>query len=216
MSESNNQQETIEVATSTTTTTTTSTTTNTQSTTSQQQQSTTESSTSTSNTTNKPVKQTVAKKQLNNALSTSAKRIQKELAEITLDPPPNCSAGPKGDNLYEWFSTIFGPAGSVYESGIFYLDIHFSTDYPFKPPKVTFKTRIYHCNVNSQGAICLDILKDNWSPALTISKVLLSICSLLTDCNPHDPLVGSIANQYLTNREEHDRVAKEWTKRFAQ
>jgi ubiquitin-protein ligase len=169
----------------------------------------------TSTTSTKPVKQTVAKKHLNNALSTSAKRIQKELAEITLDPPPNCSAGPKGDNLYEWFSTIFGPAGSVYESGIFYLDIHFSTDYPFKPPKVTFKTRIYHCNVNSQGAICLDILKDNWSPALTISKVLLSICSLLTDCNPHDPLVGSIANQYLTNREEHDRVAKEWTKRFA-
>jgi ubiquitin-conjugating enzyme E2 E len=164
----------------------------------------------------KPVKQSVAKKLFNNALSTSAKRIQKELAEITLDPPPNCSAGPKGDNLYEWLSTIFGPPGSVYESGIFYLDIHFSTDYPFKPPKVTFKTRIYHCNVNSQGAICLDILKDNWSPALTISKVLLSICSLLTDCNPHDPLVGSIANQYLNNREEHDKVAKEWTKRFAQ
>ena len=164
----------------------------------------------------KPVKQPTSKKQTNNTLSTSAKRIQKELAEITLDPPPNCSAGPKGDNLYEWFSTIIGPAGSVYESGIFYLDIHFSHDYPFKPPKVTFKTRIYHCNVNSQGAICLDILKDNWSPALTISKVLLSICSLMTDPNPNDPLVGSIATQYLSNREEHDRIAKEWTKRFAQ
>lgn len=175
---------------------------------------TTAAATSTGNA--KPIKQSIAKKHLSNALSTSAKRIQKELAEITLDPPPNCSAGPKGDNLYEWFSTIFGPAGSVYESGIFYLDIHFSTDYPFKPPKVTFKTRIYHCNVNSQGAICLDILKDNWTPALTISKVLLSICSLLTDPNPNDPLVGSIANQYLTNREEHDRIAKEWTKRFAQ
>lgn len=173
-----------------------------------------QSTASISNTSTK--KSTPAKKQFNNALSTSAKRIQKELAEITLDPPPNCSAGPKGDNLFEWLSTIFGPPGSVYESGIFYLDIHFSSDYPFKPPKVSFKTRIYHCNVNSQGAICLDILKDNWSPALTISKVLLSICSLLTDCNPHDPLVGSIANQYNTNREEHDRIAKEWTKRFAQ
>uniref|UniRef100_A0A803KKC7 E2 ubiquitin-conjugating enzyme n=4 Tax=Xenopus TaxID=8353 RepID=A0A803KKC7_XENTR len=148
-------------------------------------------------------------------LSTSAKRIQKELAEITLDPPPNCSAGPKGDNIYEWRSTILGPPGSVYEGGVFFLDIAFSPDYPFKPPKVTFRTRIYHCNINSQGVICLDILKDNWSPALTISKVLLSICSLLTDCNPADPLVGSIATQYMTNRAEHDRMARQWTKRYA-
>ncbi|XP_069504963.1 ubiquitin-conjugating enzyme E2 E1 isoform X1 [Ambystoma mexicanum] len=148
-------------------------------------------------------------------LSTSAKRIQKELADITLDPPPNCSAGPKGDNIYEWRSTILGPPGSVYEGGVFFLDIAFTPEYPFKPPKVTFRTRIYHCNINSQGVICLDILKDNWSPALTISKVLLSICSLLTDCNPADPLVGSIATQYTTNRAEHDRLARQWTKRYA-
>jgi len=174
--------------------------------------------TASSTTTPTPVKETRESKpnpKMSKALSTSAKRIQKELAEITLDPPPNCSAGPKGDSLYEWVSTILGPPGSVYEGGVFFLDIHFSPEYPFKPPKVTFRTRIYHCNINSQGVICLDILKDNWSPALTISKVLLSICSLLTDCNPADPLVGSIATQYLQNREEHDRVARLWTKRYA-
>lgn len=132
----------------------------------------------------KETKESKPNPKMSKALGTSAKRIQKELAEITLDPPPNCSAGPKGENFYEWVSTILGPPGSVYEGGVFFLDIHFSHEYPFKPPKVTFRTRIYHCNINSQGVICLDILKDNWSPALTISKVLLSICSLLTDCNP--------------------------------
>ncbi|KAI8604948.1 ubiquitin-conjugating enzyme/RWD-like protein, partial [Dissophora ornata] len=139
--------------------------------------------------------------------------IQKELAEINLDPPCNCSAGPKGDNMFEWVSTIMGPSGSPYAAGMYFLDIHFSQDYPFKPPKIVFRTRIYHCNINNQGQICLDILKENWSPALTISKVLLSICSLLTDANPHDPLVASIANQYLNDKEEHDRIAKEWAKR---
>jgi len=149
-------------------------------------------------------------------MSSAAKRIQKELAEISLEPPTNCSAGPKGDNLYEWVSTIMGPPGSPYNGGVFFLDIHYPTDYPFKPPKVTFRTRIYHCNINSSGQICLDILKDQWSPALTISKVLLSICSLLTDANPHDPLVGSIAQQLLNDKEAHDKTAAEWTRRYAQ
>ncbi|CAK9214547.1 unnamed protein product [Sphagnum troendelagicum] len=150
------------------------------------------------------------------SLTASAKRIQKELAEISLDPPSNCSAGPKGDNLYEWVSTIMGPGSSPYQGGVFFLDINFPSDYPFKPPKVIFRTRIYHCNINSNGQICLDILKDNWSPALTISKVLLSICSLLTDANPYDPLVGSIAQQYLSDQTSHDKTAAEWTRRFAQ
>ncbi|CAO3623162.1 unnamed protein product [Mucor hiemalis] len=143
------------------------------------------------------------KKTSGKGMSSGAKRISKELAEISLDPPSNCSAGPKADNLYNWGSTISGP------------NVKFPPEYPFKPPKITFRTRIYHCNINSQGAICLDILKDNWSPALTISKVLLSICSLLTDANPHDPLVGSIAQEYLTDREGHDKTAREWTQRYA-
>ncbi|KAJ1722083.1 hypothetical protein LPJ53_003452 [Coemansia erecta] len=164
-----------------------------------------------STTSAKPKKRATA----SSSLSSSAKRIQKELAEISLDPPSNCSAGPKGDNLYEWVSTIVGPGDSPYSGGVFFLDIHFPQEYPFKPPKIIFRTRIYHCNINSQGQICLDILKDNWSPALTISKVLLSICSLLTDPNPADPLVHSIAQQLINNRSEHDATAKEWTKRYA-
>eukprot|EP00045_Choanoeca_perplexa_P001305 m.18909 g.18909 ORF g.18909 m.18909 type:complete len:159 (+) comp10860_c0_seq1:203-679(+) len=149
------------------------------------------------------------------SLSSSAKRIQKELAEITLDPPSNCSAGPKGDNLFEWVSTIMGPQKSVYEGGVFFLDIIFPPEYPFKPPKVTFRTRIYHCNISSNGNICLDILKDEWSSAMTVSKVLLSICSLLADCNPDDPLVPAIAQQYRSQRDLHDRTAREWTSRYA-
>lgn len=149
-----------------------------------------------------------------------------------------------------------GPGDSPYSGGVFFLAIHFPTDYPFKPPKVNFTTRIYHPNINSNGSICLDILRDQWSPALTISKgeihtaqpifvptrlgarvivptlmgersrenkrqllthhlVLLSICSMLTDPNPDDPLVPEIAHVYKTDRSRYEATAREWTRKYA-
>lgn len=143
------------------------------------------------------------------------RRLQAELKEIRNNPPMYCSAGLEDDDIYQWIASIMGPEGSPYQGGIFSLKINFPSDYPFKPPKITFITKIYHCNINSAGGICLDILKEQWSPALTISKVLLSICSLMDDPNPNDPLVPAIADLFIKNRAEHDERAKLYTLKYA-
>ncbi|EPY74135.1 ubiquitin-conjugating enzyme E2 D2 [Camelus ferus] len=143
------------------------------------------------------------------------KRIHKELLDLSRDPPDQCSAGPVGDDMFHWQATIMGPNDSPYQGGVFFLRIQLPSDYPFKPPKIAFITRIYHPNINKNGSICLDILRSEWSPALTISKVLLSICSMLCDPNPDDPLVPEIAKMYMKDRRKYDQIAREWTQKYA-
>lgn len=147
----------------------------------------------------------------------TVKRILKELEELKKSPPENCSAGlmDPGNDIYKIQAMITGPEGSPYYGGIFFLQIDIPVDYPFKAPKFNFTTKIYHCNINSSGSICLDILKQNWSPALTISKVLLSICSLMDDPNPNDPLMPDIANLLVKDKQKHDMIAREWTMMYA-
>ncbi|KAL8111508.1 hypothetical protein AgCh_019280 [Apium graveolens] len=123
--------------------------------------------------------------------------------------------GPAAEDMFHWQATIMGPPDSPYAGGVFLINIHFPPDYPFKPPKVAFRTKVFHPNINNNGSICLDILKEQWSPALTISKVLLSICSLLTDPNPDDPLVPEIANMYKNDRTKYEATARSWTQKYA-
>ena len=141
----------------------------------------------------------------------STKRLEKEINELHTYEGNSFGANPLNDNLYIWEAFILGPLGTPYEGGKFRLKIEFPLEYPYKPPKVNFVTRIFHCNINSNGNICLDILYDKWSPVLTTGKILLSITSLLSECNPEDPLVPTIANLYKANREKYDQTAREWT-----
>ena len=142
------------------------------------------------------------------------------MKDLDNDPPPNCSAGPVGDGLFKWHGTISGPDGTPYEGGVFFLDIVFPQDYPFKPPKVVFTTKIYHWRVHAEkGGVCFEVLHNDWSPALTISKVLLAIHDMMGDethvCGCHCKNAEAL-RLYQSNKKEYDKIAREWTEKFAQ
>ncbi|CAD8094320.1 unnamed protein product [Paramecium primaurelia] len=144
------------------------------------------------------------------------KRIKKELEDLPKDLPTNCSVNLFEDqDLYKWKATIVGSEGSFYQGGRFNLQIEIPNDYPFRPPKVWFLTPIYHPNINSHGQLSLDVLKDQWSPALKISKILSIICEVLEDPNPDDPLDPEIAKIYKFNKQLFIKNVQEWIQKHA-
>ncbi|KAK4802859.1 hypothetical protein SAY86_001062 [Trapa natans] len=128
---------------------------------------------------------------------------------------PGISASPSEDNMRYFNVMILGPTQSPYEGGVFKLELFLPEEYPMAAPKVRFLTKIYHPNIDKLGRICLDILKDKWSPALQIRTVLLSIQALLSAPNPDDPLSENIAKHWKTNEAEAVETAKEWTRLYA-
>lgn len=131
------------------------------------------------------------------------------------DPVPGIQAVPHEDNLRYFDVKIDGPAGCPFEGGKFSLELFLPDEYPMSPPKVRFLTKIYHPNIDKLGRICLDILKDKWSPALQIRTVLLSIQALLSAPNPDDPLATDVAKHYKEDERDAQRVSKEWTEKYA-
>lgn len=149
--------------------------------------------------------------------------IQKELQELSAaaaaSPPgvlPPFMAGPNGADLYAWTATVSGPAGTPYARGLFFLDLRFPGNYPFSPPSVVLRTRVYHPNLAAGRPVASRALStDGWSAATTVADVLGGIRELLAEPAPHEAVVGSIALQYLTDRRTFEETARDWTRRFA-
>lgn len=147
--------------------------------------------------------------------SSLSKRIIKETERLAKDPVPGIQAAPHDDNLRYFEVSIAGPEQSPYEKGTFELELYLPDDYPMEAPKVRFLTKIYHPNIDRLGRICLDVLKTNWSPALQIRTVLLSIQALLASPNPNDPLANDVAEEWIQDEARAKATAREWTAKYA-
>lgn len=143
------------------------------------------------------------------------RRILKETQSLATDAPPGITAVPDANNSRYFHILMRGPEGTPYEGGVYKLELFLPEQYPMEPPKVRFLTKTYHPNIDKLGRICLDILKDNWSPALQIRTVLLSIQALLAAPEPNDPLDASVADHYKTDRAGFERTARAWNASFA-
>merc|ERR1712223_521546 len=143
------------------------------------------------------------------------RRIIKETQRLMQEPVPGISAVPDDVNARYFHVVVAGPEGSPFEGGVFKLELFLPEGYPMSAPKVRFITKIYHPNIDKLGRICLDILKDKWSPALQIRTILLSIQALLSAPNPDDPLANDVAELWKVNEAEAIRNAKDWTRTYA-
>ncbi|GAO47388.1 hypothetical protein G7K_1596-t1 [Saitoella complicata NRRL Y-17804] len=150
------------------------------------------------------------------ASGSRTRRVMKEIDDCLKDKTSGVEVETVGSDISHLKGRFRGPSGTPYEGGTFQVDIKIPTEYPFRPPRMNFDTKVYHPNVSSQtGAICLDILKDQWSPVLTLKSALISLQSLLCSPEPNDPQDAEVARHYLSNRAGFDETAKYWTKTYA-
>lgn len=145
------------------------------------------------------------------------RRLAVKFSEIQKNPPPLCYAEPEDSatNLLLWTGWIEGPRDTPYAGGKFRLRIDFSTEFPFRPPVIQFITPVFHPNIGIDGRICLDILHSQWSPALSVRALLISLCSLLTDPNPDHGLNRDALKLYRTDKSKYDETVKNWTMKHA-
>ncbi|XP_050397716.1 (E3-independent) E2 ubiquitin-conjugating enzyme UBE2O [Patella vulgata] len=143
------------------------------------------------------------------------RRLRSELKTLKMDPPEGIQATPLDRHCCHWQASITGPHGSPYEGGIFLLYLQIPQSYPMRPPKVRFITKIFHPNISRHGDVGLDSIHHNWSLALTISKVLISIQSLLTDPFINVCMEPTIGRVNSSQRSEFDRIARRWTWKYA-
>jgi ubiquitin-conjugating enzyme E2 D/E len=145
-----------------------------------------------------------------------AKRIPKEIEELSKNQEELRKEGitlnVDESNIKLFHGSIMGPEGTSYAGLKYEIEIKIGDDYPMKPPIARFvKYKIYHPNVNTSGDICVDILKGGWAPTLSLSKIMLSICSLLNEPNADSPLNGVAAGDWRNNRQKYqEEVIRYW------
>ena len=146
------------------------------------------------------------------------KYLKNEFQQLQNDPILSLGATvglPNPSNIFHWNITLLGPVDTPYKGGMFFLTADFPDDYPEKKPEIKFTNKIYHLNVReSDGHICISTL-NQWVPRTPMVNVISAIFALFYEQNPLSPYSVSMAAQYKLRRNEFNRIAAEWTQKYA-
>ncbi|GLH14803.1 Ubiquitin-conjugating enzyme E2-17 kDa [Gryllus bimaculatus] len=137
------------------------------------------------------------------------KRLIIDFERIKQDFNSGVCAAPKTSNFLLWKGVIFGPPDTPYEDGTFKIRLRFTKEYPMKPPKVRFVSKMFHPNIKDNGDIFVDILDNKWSPMYDVASLLLAIQSMLNEPNLSFTVNGEAAKLFVHNRKEYERRVSE-------
>jgi len=143
------------------------------------------------------------------------KRIQKEYDDLTKNPPDGVVI--TSENMFDsWDIHLNGPAGTAYEKGVFLVKLKFPDNYPFKPPKATFITKMYHPSIKKDnGEICKDIYEEGWVPTKTVKQVIDVLKTMLIDPTTDTPLETDIAQEFMKDRPKFEANVREYVSKYA-
>lgn len=151
------------------------------------------------------------------ASNKALQRLKNEFNNLCNDPICNSTVLLENEeNLFSWIVIMQGADGTPYQGGIFKLQFKFPDNYPFKSPEVKFLTCVYHPNIKlDTGEICQDVFASHWAPTQKVQDILEKIVSMLKDPATSTPLESEICNEYINNRTQFNKNAREYTLKYA-
>ena len=141
----------------------------------------------------------------------------RDLAEIRSNPLPRYPIIRADEaNILEW-ETLLQPTLAPFDKGAFWVHLSFPSQFPFVPPKVQFKTKIYHPSVDDEGRICLQIIRqEHWKPDIKVARILEELADSIDDIQAEHALRVDLVQEFLKERAKFDKNANEFIQKFAE
>lgn len=133
-------------------------------------------------------------------------RIQKDIADLDGGKVANIEF-PNPNNLTA-FEVSITPDSGYWKNATYNFKFDISDHYPHTPPKVHCETKIYHPNINLEGKVCLNILREDWKPVLDINAVIYGLIFLFYEPNPDDPLNHEAADLFRRDIRQFERLVQ--------